>query len=107
MIYYIDIDGTICTITAGDYSKAQPIQKRIDAFNVFFDLGNTIIYYTARGATSGIDWRELTEKQLKEWGVKYTELKMGKPHYDFWIDDKATNPKDLDKYMLDIDTEGV
>ena len=30
------------------------------------------------------------EKQLKEWGCKYTSLRVGdKPHYDVWIDDKA------------------
>jgi hypothetical protein len=31
------------------------------------------------------------EKQLKKWGVKHTELRMNKPSYDFWIDDKAYN----------------
>ena len=32
---------------------------------------------------------ELTDKQLKEWGCKYHELIMGKPHADYFIDDKA------------------
>ena len=34
---------------------------------------------------------ELTEKQLKEWGCKYHELIMGKPHADLFIDDKGIN----------------
>ena len=34
----------------------------------------------------------LTEKQLKAWGCKYHELKMNKPAYDLWIDDKSENP---------------
>ena len=31
----------------------------------------------------------LFEKQLKDWGCKYHELIMGKPHADYFIDDKA------------------
>ena len=32
---------------------------------------------------------ELTEKQLNDWGCKYHELIMCKPHADYFIDDKA------------------
>ena len=32
---------------------------------------------------------ELTKQQLDDWGVKYHELIMGKPHADYFIDDKA------------------
>ena len=38
-----------------------------------------------------IDWRDLTEHQLKLWGVNYTELILGKPDADIFIDDKAQN----------------
>ena len=37
---------------------------------------------------SGLDWRDVTEKQFSKWGVKYHELKFGKPNYDLFIDDK-------------------
>ena len=40
---------------------------------------------------SGIDWRNITENQFKEWGVKYHDLKFGKPYYDLFIDDKNLN----------------
>ena len=50
-----------------------------------------MVYWTARGSTTGIDWTELTQTQLKEWGAKYTEVKLGKPHYDLFICDKAIN----------------
>ena len=50
-----------------------------------------IIYWTARGTVTGIDWKDITEKQLKSWGAKYHELKMGKPAYDLFIDDKNIN----------------
>ena len=59
------------------------------------DAGHEIIYWTARGGFSGVDYSELTEQQLNKWGVKRTELRMGKPSYDYWIDDKAFNVDDF------------
>lgn len=90
-IYYVDIDGTICTNTHGEYAKAIPLPLNIERINSLYDGGNTVIYWTARGSTTGIDWTELTTQQLQEWGVRYTELQMRKPHYDLFICDKAVN----------------
>ncbi len=89
--FIIDIDGTICQNTYGEYHLAEPIKERIDFFNELFDEGHEIIYWTARGGNSGKDWSELTQTQLNNWGVKRTELRMNKPAYDVWIDDKAFN----------------
>jgi uncharacterized HAD superfamily protein len=91
MTYYVDIDGTICTNSDGNYEKAAPLLDNIKKINKLFDEGNTIIYWTARGTKTGIDWTEVTKRQFTEWGVKYTELKFGKPAYDLLICDKATN----------------
>jgi hypothetical protein len=89
MIIYVDIDETICkTPESRDYSLAIPIQKNINKINNLYDNGHTIIYWTARGTGSGIDWRSVTENQFKKWGVKCHELKLGKPIYDLFIDDK-------------------
>lgn len=94
MKYIIDIDGTICGNTYGDYHNATPFTDRIDKINKLFDDGHHITYWTARGGNSGLDWSELTEAQLKEWGCKYHELRMRKPAYDIWVDDKAFNSED-------------
>ena len=95
MIIYVDIDETICEhpISEGprDYSKAKPLTKRIDKINNLFDEGNVIIYWTARGTVTGIDWTETTQQQLNRWGAKHHDLKLGKPHYDLFIDDKNIN----------------
>ena len=56
--------------------------------NTLKKKGNTIIFFTARGFVSKIDQFELTQNQLKEWGVKYDKLYMGKPDADYYIDDK-------------------
>ena len=45
----------------------------------------------ARGGNSGLDWTELTTKQLRLWGAMYDELRTGKPSFDVFIDDKAFN----------------
>ena len=91
MIYYVDIDGTICTNTDGFYHEATPFKDRIARFNRLYDQGHEIHYWTARGSGSGKNWTELTHQQLSDWGCKYTSLKLGKPSYDVWIDDKAFN----------------
>ena len=89
MLIYVDIDETICESPEDrDYTKAQPIKERIEKINKLFDEGNTIVYWTARGTMTGIDWYQVTQKQFEIWGVKYHDLKMGKPAYDLFIDDK-------------------
>lgn len=94
MIIYVDIDETICkTPETRDYSQATPMLDNINKINILYDNGNTIVYWTARGTGSGIDWREVTEKQFSKWGVKYHDLKFGKPIYDLFIDDKNIKAK--------------
>ena len=109
--YCVDIDGTICTPTVGrDYHKAEPWQDRIKVLNKLYDEGNHIIYFTARamGRFSGYSHSiaakkaeevlfDLTKQQLDEWGVKYHELIMGKPHADYFIDDKGVKDEDFFK----------
>lgn len=95
MIIYIDIDETICvTPSDRDYSKAMPIVENIEKANKLYDEGHEITYWTARGTKSGIDWTDVTKKQLEEWGAKHHELKLGKPYYDLFIDDKNINTVD-------------
>ena len=95
MIIYIDIDETICVSPENrDYSLAIPIKKNIQKANKLYEEGHTIIYWTARGTGSGIDWAEVTQKQFAEWNIKYHDLKFGKPVYDLFIDDKNMNTDD-------------
>ena len=92
MIVYVDIDETICISPEDrDYNKAVPIKKNIKKINKMYDNGDRIVYWTARGTGSGIDWRTVTEGQFSKWGVRYHELHLGKPIYDLFIDDKNIN----------------
>jgi dTDP-glucose 4,6-dehydratase len=93
MIVYIDIDETIATTPEDrNYSLSEPIVENIKKANKYYDDGHVVIYWTARGSGSGIDWFNITKDQLDTWGVKYHELKLGKPVYDLFIDDKSMNP---------------
>ena len=68
MRYCFDIDGTICS-TDCHYEDAKPYKEVIDKINRLYNSGNTIILFTSRGTGSGIDWTELTKKQVDGWGV--------------------------------------
>ena len=104
MRYSVDIDGTICTLTPDPktYEDAEPWKDRIDKINKLYDEGHHITYFTARGMGRFCDSPDasvkasallfdLTERQLKDWGCKYHTLILGKPHADFFIDDKGVN----------------
>jgi uncharacterized HAD superfamily protein len=94
-IIYVDIDGTICSITR-PYSDAKPISTHIDKINKLYDEGHTIIYYTARGAVTKVDYTELTKTQLDSWGCKYNQLIMNqKPNYDLYICDKSKRIEEI------------
>ena len=92
MVIYIDIDETICNSpNKPDYTASTPIVANIEKANKLYDQGNTIVYWTARGTQTGIDWTDVTKKQFSDWGVRYHDLKFGKPYYDLFIDDKNIN----------------
>jgi len=89
-IIYVDIDETICTSPhSRKYAEAIPIKENIEKINKLYDEGNTVVYWTSRGSRKQIDWYELTKNQLAEWGAKYSELKVDKPYYDLFVDDKT------------------
>ena len=92
MVVYIDIDETICGYNPPedrDYNKAIPNIPNIIKANKLYNEGHTVVYWSARGAVSGIDWTELTKEQLD------------KPFYDVFIDDKNINVKDWKDNLVD------
>ena len=101
--YVFDIDGTICTLTSGNYSEALPIVERIEKINDLYLEGNYIIFQTARGMgrfkndkDRAINtFYDFTVKQLNTWGVRYNELHLGKPAGDYYVDDKGIKDEDF------------
>ena len=95
MIIFVDIDETICYYEGErDYNLAKPYYERIEKIKKLYKEGNTIVYWTARGSVTQINWFQITYNQLVEWKCKFHELRMGKPAYDLFIDDKNINSDD-------------
>ena len=95
MIIFIDIDDTICYYEneneKTNYNLAKPYEERIEKINNLYHEGNIIVYWTARGTLTNKRWFNITYDQLKKWNCKFHELRMGKPAYDLFIDDKNIN----------------
>lgn len=110
----LDIDGTICQNTNGNYQDARPYRDMVSFVNKLYDEGHYIIFHTARGmgkhdgnaALAYKDWYCLTKGQLDLWGVQYHELHLGKILGDVYIDDRAfrvnddgSSARDLEEFM--------
>jgi hydroxymethylpyrimidine pyrophosphatase-like HAD family hydrolase len=95
-VIFVDIDETICTTPPNrDYFESSPIIENISKINSLYDKGHTIVYWTARGSRKQINWFDLTSHQLKAWGAKYHELRVDKPYYDLFVDDKCLTIEEL------------
>jgi len=89
-----DFDGVICANNDGNYDNAPAYSHAIKNINRAFELGYYIIIFTARyglrnpgsqyqwGYIEAVNW-------LNKNGVKFNELRMGKPAGDLYVDDKA------------------
>lgn len=92
-----DLDGCLCSQTAGNYESAVPVSEAIDLVNSLYERGHEIIIHTSRfmGRSNGNadraynDGFSYTEQQLRAWGVRYHLLVMGKPAADLVVDDRA------------------
>ena len=95
----VDMDNTLC-FTGEGFEDCYPNWQCIEKVNQAYDSGWKVIVDTARGCRSEFqrvsELRELTTRQLGEWGVQYDELRVGvKPSAAFFIDDRAINAIDF------------
>lgn len=96
----VDIDGVIASIApALDYARAEPLVQNIETLRRLKAMGCRIVLFTARGFETGRDWREVTEGQMRAWGVPFDELRFGKPSADFYIDDKAIRISEIQQML--------
>ena len=94
----VDCDGVIADKSvAGNYAEAGPLTYGIGQVNKLYEMGYTIVLYTARyGDREKGNIHLQYERGYKEWidwlekhGVKYHHAFMGKPAGAIYIDDKA------------------
>lgn len=107
-IFIFDIDNTISKTKGTRYHAAKPIKSKIRIINKLFDKGHIIKIFTSRymGKHKGNikfikkNYYKKTERQLRNWGLKFHDIIFGKPIFDFYIDDKAFNVKDKKIYKI-------
>ena len=92
-----DLDNTLCLTRGSDYENSRPIIKNIKFVNNLYDNGFYILIFTARymgrfnenkSKVVSYGYRK-THKQLCKWGLMFHKLEMGKPSYDYIVDDKS------------------
>ncbi len=87
--FVFDIDGVVAKIQKDlDYALSEPNERMVKIINKLYEYGNKIVLFTARGYVTGKDWSQVTKEQMQRWGVKYHELKFGKPNADYYVDDR-------------------
>jgi capsule biosynthesis phosphatase len=95
----VDFDGTICeTKKPGQsYTDVLPLPGAIESLKELKSKGYEIVIHTARNmATHSNNVAKVTAVQApiiiewcKKWDCPFDELFFGKPHVDFFIDDKG------------------
>ena len=107
-IFIFDIDNTICKTKKNFYSKSKPNKKLISMINSIKENGHYIKIFTSRYMGRNNENSNLVKKKyynsvkryLKNWGLKYDKLILGKPSYDYFVDDKTINPKNNNLHKL-------
>lgn len=96
----IDIDGTICT-EERQFSRpmATSLPGAVESVNALFDAGHIIILYSSR---TWAEW-EVTNNWLREKGMKFHQLFLGKPVGDVWIDDRAIRHVNWDQTLEELE----
>lgn len=107
-IFIFDMDDTICKTYKKEYHKSRPIKSVISKINRLKKNGHIVKIFTARYMGRNKENFKLVkkkyfnrvEKQLKKWNVNFDELILGKPSYDYFIDDKCYNINDKKTFLL-------
>jgi len=107
MIFYVDLDNTLCSSIVRNWhvkkiAKCKPY-KLIKEINKLYKE-HTIVIYTHRSNKC----KKETLKWLKKHKVKYHKIKFNKPRWDLFIDDKTLPPyKFLNAKMLEDYAEQI
>ena len=95
----VDVDETICFYSGERrYDLAEPNQENIAKINRLHDEGWIVVYWTARGSRTGLDYHDFTVEQLGSWGCRFHEVRCGaghKPDFDLLIDDKSRRIEEI------------
>jgi capsule biosynthesis phosphatase len=114
----VDLDGTICeNLRSGiTYKDVKPLPGAVETLEELKQRGYYIVISTARNMrTCNNNLGRVIARQgkivfewLEKYGIPYDEVLFGKPHVDYFIDDKGikfTNWKDIKEQLLKAEGE--
>ena len=99
MTILVDMDGVICTEEKTfERALAKPIPGAKEALEALKAKGHTLVIYSSRS------WSELrmTETWLKDHGIPYDGIHLGKPVADRILDDRAVRFTGWDAALKDL-----
>ncbi len=103
-VYRIDIDGVLTNEVEGsDYVNRTPNIDNINKVNFLYKSGAEVILWTHRSEAD----RSVTEDWLEKNNVKYTDLELDKPRYDWIVDDRCISLGSLVRESKDSDFTDV
>ena len=96
-IICFDLDNVVCKTKKKKYINSKPNNIVIKKINELYKRGYMIKIFTARYMgrnneninKASKQGYKFTHKQLKSWGLKFHKVHMGKPSYDFLVDDRS------------------
>jgi capsule biosynthesis phosphatase len=114
----VDLDGTICEHTRPGltYADVKPLPGAIDTLKELKERGYYIVIFTARNMrTCNNNVGRVIARQgklvinwLDKYEIPYDEIRFGKPHVDYFIDDKGikfVNWNDTKNQLLKAEEE--
>ena len=97
----IDLDKTLCKLKTQDesYLDVLPMPDAVEVMRFFKSQGYYLIIHTARGMATYngnvglINIHRVPDiiTWLNKWNIPFDEIVVGKPHCDYFIDDKSVH----------------
>lgn len=79
---FVQPENIVCNVELG-WKQAIPFFDGINTMNRLAEAGHEIFYWTS---CTDDDIIQTIKKKFEVWHVAYTDIGIGKPEYDLWID---------------------
>ena len=96
--YILDLWKMSLTDLENFYISVKPRKDIIEKVNKLYDKGCIIYIFSSRWDL----FQHITKHWLKQNCVKFHYITLNKAYYDILIDDKATTPEEMDKWLKNL-----
>lgn len=98
MIIFVDFDGTLYEGHHSEFDLwTKPNGRVANIIRELYKEGNEIVMYSCRSNPEICDIKDEAEMimWLKKNDIPYHRIEPDKPYFDYLIDDRALNPRDI------------